>query len=114
MNLQLSKMQKHYPGLFNQTSFLADEVHVQFEVPGPFIGRIILRKIALLEIAGFRVVKPREKTGPFPKNYPFAHRSRTSNWLVPLDSTKSYRYTTGRQTRQFITVGLAISSSTTN
>ena len=33
MNFQLSKMQEHYPGLFNQTSFLTDEVHVQFEVP---------------------------------------------------------------------------------
>ena len=49
----------------------------------------LLRKIAL-ENAGFCVVKTRKTTGPFSINSSFAHRFRTSNWLVPMDSTKSY------------------------
>ena len=47
-------------------------------------------------------------------NYCFASRFRTSNWLVPLDSTKSYRCTTGLQTRGFNIVGLTMSSSGRN
>ena len=35
MNLQLSKMRKHYRRLFNQTSFRT-ELHVHFAVPEPF------------------------------------------------------------------------------
>ena len=89
MNLQLSKMRQYKRRLFNQTSFRSELHVVHFAVPEPFIGSSILRKITLLEIAGFRVVKPREKTGPFPQNSSFAHNVRTSNWLVLLDCTKN-------------------------
>ena len=65
-------------------------------VPETLNGGGLLRKIAL-EIAGFRVVKPREKT-------------ETGLFHLSLDSTKSFTYFRGRQTRRFQTVGLTISS----
>ena len=84
--------------------FLLSYMYIPFAVPEPLV-KSLLRKISS-EIAGFRVVKPREKSDPIPPNYFFAHRFQTSMLLVPLDSTKSYRYATARQTRWFKTVDL--------
>ena len=44
--------------------FIYYSIIIPFAVQEPFVGRGLLRKIAL-EIVDFRVVKPREKTGPF-------------------------------------------------
>ena len=87
MNLQLSKIRKHYRRLFNQTSFRA-ELHVHFAVPEPFWKEsfeengIIIRNRGLSRRETFR--KGDRTISP---NSSFAHRVRTSNWLVLLDST---------------------------
>ena len=96
-------------GLSIKRRFVLSYIYTSFAVPEPFVGNGLLRKITS-EIEGFRVVKLREKTGPFPSNPSFVHSFRTSNFLVPLDSTKSFRFTRGRQIRRFQTLGLTISS----
>ena len=70
---------------FNQASFRYKLHNI------PFVGRSLSR------------------TCQCPPSSSFAPRFRTSNWLVPLVSTKSYRYTTGLQTRGFTIISLTIS-----
>ena len=84
-------------GLSSKRRFVLPYIYIPFAVPEPLVGRGLLRKISL-EIVGFRVVKLREKTGQFPLSPSSVHRFRTSNCLVPLDSTKGFTCTRGRQT----------------
>ena len=53
-------------------------LYISFAALGPLVGCGLLRKVAL-EIAGFGIVKPREKNSPFLPNPSFAQRFRRSN-----------------------------------
>ena len=97
-------------GILNKRRFVLIYIYIYINPlrsRSRFLKASLLREISS-EITSFRIVKTRENTGRIPPNYVFAHRIRTSNWLVLLDSTKKYgyRYTTARQTRCFNTVDL--------
>ena len=75
MNLQLSKMPKHYRMLFNQTSFRT-ELHVHFAVPEPFWKESFEEKSSIRNRGLLRLETLRKDGSIFPK---FIVRSQTSD-----------------------------------